>query len=215
MKKISNNEPMILSPVKMYWDDLKEIHDRMETGRELQVKSGEYSYSSLEELKEKTKKNHINEIEFTARSEHFNNRISVDIEPGRIWIYQDSESTETAAKVKELLTKNSPWYMYSPDSPAWHMLTGAIGWIPLIIFFTLSSNVESVYLRLVMPFIGVGIILWTFKNSPILGRSKIFISLRKDKLTFWERNKEQFLRDLIIALISGFIFFLLGYLLPK
>ena len=215
MKKIPNNESIKLSPVKMYWDDLQEINERIMKGREIEVESGEHKYESLEELKEKTKKNYISQVKITGRSEKFNNYINVNIEPGEVWIHQDSESTETAAKVRELLTNNSPWYMYSLNSPGWCMLKGVLGWIPIFTFPFFSLRIKNIYLSLIMFLIGVGILLWTFKYEPILGRSKIFTCLRKDNLNFWERNKDQLLRELIIALIAGIIGFLFSRLLPK
>ncbi len=211
MKKIHNNSPIKLSPVKIYWDDLEEIYNRIQKGRNIEIESGEYKYSDLKELKEKTKKIYINQIKLTGRSDNFDNYIHVNISSGGVCICQEVESTETAAKIKEILKKNSPWYMYSPNSPAWYIITGAL----ISSIFSLGLKIENIRLSMVAIMIGFVIMLWAFKNEPILGGTKIFTCLRKDNLSFLERNKDELLKSLIIVLIVGIVNFLFGYILPK
>lgn len=217
MKKIPNINKLIrLSPIKMYWDDLQEIEERIQNGRIIEIESGKYKYESLEELRLETKKSYINRVKITGLDkEKYHNRISVDIDPSGVWIYQDSESTETAAKVKELIKSNSPWYMYSPLSPSWYVITAMFGWAPIWIMSFISFQIENIYLDIIMILIGVATGFWAIKNEPILGSSKIFTSLKKDKINFWERNKDELLRESLIVIITSFVSFLIGYFIKK
>lgn len=215
MKRISNNETIVLSPVKMYWDDLQEVEERIKNGREVEIESGGYQYRDLNELKDKTKKTYINQVKISGRDrQKFNNSISIKIDPDKVWIHQDSESTETAAKVKDLLSKCSPWYLYSPISPVWHILFATLSWIPILLVILAYKN-KNIYLILIILLVGIPTILWTLKYEPILGRSKIFVSLKKDEFNFWERNKDEILKGIVINSIVGMVGFLIGYFFSK
>ena len=112
MKKVKKRTTNFMPPVKMYWDELEEIYESMKKDRSATIESEGYEYDDLNELKSNTSKIFINKIKISARGKAFSNEISISITPSFVIIHQE-ESTETAARIKEILKKNSPWYMYS------------------------------------------------------------------------------------------------------
>jgi|SaaInlStandDraft_4_1057021.scaffolds.fasta_scaffold32299_2 hypothetical protein len=211
MKKIRRVKYLNLSPVKMYWDDLLEIHERIIIDRDVTISSGEYEYENINELKENHAKDFIEKVEISGRGKKYSNNINVDIKPEKVTISHDSASIETAAIVKELISNNSPWYMYNPDSIIWKTTSMSLGFLSPLLVTILLKPIANISLKLLLIVIGFAIMAWSFKEEPILGRTKIYSSIRKDKLTFWERNKEQILQQLLIGIILLVIGYVVGH----
>lgn len=207
MRKIHNSDSRVIPPVKIYWDDLQEICDRVKVGRKIRIESGGYEYENLEELKAKTKKTYIRQIQISGYGDSFKDQIIVCIAPNQVLIYEAEGSTETAAKIKELLQARSPWYMYYSYSVAWGFFSVIISWGGSLLLAFLAFRIQNVFEKLAIYITGVVIVLWSFKTVPILGRTKVFTYIKKDRMGFWESNKEDIYKDLIV----GGVLFVLGY----
>lgn len=214
MKKIQNYKSTTLSPIKIYWDELEEIHSRMANGREIKITSQNYEYKSLNELKEKNKKGYIEEIQIVAHGKSFSgNDITLQIEPGKIWLFESGESTETAAKIREILKGSSPWFM--SNSFIWKVI-GMFFWSSFMTFIIELYKIK-VDILLILFCIAIEILFFALmlKDKPLLGKGIIYLSLKKDHVSFWELHKGQIYVNTFSGITGTTIGFLLGYFFGK
>jgi len=208
MKKVPQSHGEQLKPVKIYFDDLKEIIDILKTTcKQIKIQTEEYLLDDLNELSA-LKKEILHSLTITG----LNPYICLDMTPYRISLYINEDSPESRGlfeKIKEILVRRRRRLASLLHNP---ILQGIS--LPITIWGLYNA------LKMKSPFLifltGVSFLLcifwWIYGNKDRTQRYTIIIpKYRIESPGFLKRNKDSIIVGIISALTGALITYILTY----
>lgn len=201
MERVNRTLGEHLKPVKLYYDDIKQIFEILnETGSEIKIIADEYRIDSLEEISS-IEKHFFTYLNITSKDPY----ISVEFSPDRVWIFA-YENTPLASgifyKIKMILDSNiRKLSTLLQCSPLWGVTFG-IGIVSLL--FLAKTEISVNYAIIPFFIILTGFLLFYYGwKSKFKYYSIIIPKKRKESPNFWQRNKDQIILGVAIALFSS------------
>lgn len=207
IKKVEKSLERSYRPIVIWFEDLVEIIDTLKRqGREIEIRTADYRYESLEDLKE-----HVGaQTQFELGISLFPTP-SVSIELKRtsvkLWVFDPRGGPEAAQifyDINEVITR-----CQRRLAPLYSLLLMFV----VLPFFILSQYILMQYNELsaarALTVVGSVIALWFFWASYVITYRKAVINLqrRSEVRPFLERTKDQLLLLLIGAIVGGFMTF--------
>lgn len=208
MRKLSKRLRDRLPSVKLYADDLQRLKEILsEAGDAVTVKTSDYEFDTLEELKNIGK---------------FVREIDLETDKTRVWVWikKDGVSLSSAsdvtsrgllAEVKAFLLSRRRWGTRVFSSP-FSVALGATLMTGSGNAATLDSAEKVVLPILLVAALGAFLVVMGFGDFP---RTIIFTTRRSERPSVWERNKDQLLLQVVSGVISLVVGLVVGYLLGK
>ena len=205
MKKKTTDASKKLPAVKLYLGDIEEIEtDLKAIGAEVTYSNPTHEFDSLDDLKVNNPKR-IQELTITASKPY----ISIRIEKNsvRLYSYGEPQAVGILLSLYDHLKHNSRWFTRILNPDIW--------------FFAFIFTVCSAAFFFPIPahkkaFLVTGSIPLILLLLSLLGRIKgftlIYLDHKHQVLSFWERNREGIIRDIIKVTLGGALGFIIGYL---
>lgn len=201
--------------VKLYRDTIEEILDILtKYCKEVVIASEGYEYESLDELESK-RGSDLKEIELKGRSPYVYFHASRG-SMGRSWVAADGEGAETPYfLICNLLIRHRRTWLRLILNPLVCLLYFAI-WLSLLFIFRQPIRSHSLVIPISLLSISFFIILALQANATYLGQyCLITLRRRHEKSTFWLRNKDEIIRQILSNLLAFGLGLLSAYLLFK
>ncbi len=211
MKRINKSLSVKFSLPKIYLDDLEELERIIKSisPKEYVVETDEYQFDSLKELLSSVKSPE-GVILKTARP-YLN--LEFGKNKARLYIYDDSAiSAGTINRIKEVIKKKERVLLdFLTNNPLVYLVFALLSfanWIPIGIG-------KPVPLWLTTSNFIVIIVLFLFLAGSFRGYRTVIFLYRKDDKSFWGRNKDQILIELIKWALPIVLVSVLSYVLGK
>jgi len=219
MKRIEKDISVEMPPVRLYFDELQQLVDAASVGGTISLRHGDFVYDSLAELKQHVSVDSLQDlyVHVRVRDEEWSN-LHIKIDRDAASVRGDGALKERTAACALALAEKSPWY-------SWYPVRSPGGWNSAVFLLALTAlGVWYWYCFYLTPEWGVGIstaaywllqlpvfVLMFSKNDTFIGISRIYLHTRNSKLSFWQRNKDDILKD-VVKLVVGAV---LGYVLAR
>lgn len=216
MKRIADTSATMLPPVRMHMEDVEHILELLKKDMTTEIQYLNYSYESLAELKSNIQRDSISQLRIEAtRDGSEYGYLNIDIQPDGVRLSANDGATERRAHIAELLRSKMRWYSWMPMKAWWHGLQGGIAGLLLVsaaglVFVALPVPAAAEF-GLIVLIVGGGTIMLV-SDRVWLGGTKIYLSARFGKPTFWMRNRDAVLVGVISSVISVLIGYLAGYM---
>lgn len=196
MEKITKSISKEYAPVVVYLDDLEAIENvLLEKSTHIEIKTEDYKYSSIKELSEKSKNKRIQKLHIESTNPYLN------IEFDKLWtrVYCSLDSLEAAGifwkldqiiKGTRRLGKLSFFYKFS----ALWIINGIM--VLVSKFLSLNLIIAQSVSVLLLAFT-----LWILYIN-LTRHSEIVLIYKSSKITFWNKNKDAIIVNLITALVT-------------
>ena len=214
MKRVRQSGTRYIPPVRLYWEDVEELAKLVAPDGDVKVVSGDFEYESLDELQRANAGKSISSLRLSRCG---GTGVSIDIEKSGVWVFGYGPDLPEAAQVVMFLRERSAWYLWSSRGRWWAWLWYVCGCLTMLLLGAVlvaltdadKSLSESEFWSLTALALGVP---WLFlgRDHLVIG-SKIFAVRSTETTSFWERNRDYLIRDLIVVTIGAVV----GYLLTK
>lgn len=224
--------------VRLYFDDAIEMVELLQKHCErVTIEAEGYKLDTLEAIKEIVR-DKFQRLDLTGWKE--STYISVVLSPSRAYatLSRDDDITLRGAfaQVEAILMRRSPYLRFLASQTAANIATGLILTFSCIsIALSLSSIGQLIeaasvrtpptlhfsgiefgdVLRASVPISYVSYVVWS-QITRSRNRSVVYLQRWHERTSFWERNKEEILRDVIVgaivAAVTGGIGFVIGFL---
>lgn len=198
MEQIQNSISKKLPPVRLYIDDVRELHDFVrETAKEVTLNTSGYRLDNSEELRD-VPTPHIHNLDISAYRPHIQVRlteVSADIYIGN----GDVQAEGIAARIESILLKARVKVYFLPMG----FLSGFVASLPFCVgVFLMNLVIAATGAALILAYAIIGTIDFRFRTRSYC---TIVPVARKDEANFWKRNKDQIFLLLIGAIIGSIV----------
>jgi hypothetical protein len=202
MEKIEKSITKNYLTVKVFLDDLEAIESALkESSERLEIKTDEYSFSSVEELKAQYKDQTLKRLEISS----LNPYIRIEFTPLWVRLYSGSDSTSSAGlfyKLNSIIstTTRKPEFFYS------YTFTGLLNLLALA-----SLLLPKEFKVAILVFLSI-LVLWLCYVAYIrlMNSSKIIMMKRHDLKGFFQRNKDILIVGFFTSIVTIFVTLLLS-----
>jgi len=216
MKKLIKSHSERLGPVKLYLDDIERILDIIsETSHETTLLTSEYALGAVGDL-ENLGCESINKLIIECRELY----LTVELRPyvAELYIGQDTaEARGVFEKVKTVLVANrrrpywlirNLWLAVLPSAPVTWLLLDA-----------LERRSVLAAAAAILGFFLMGAGTWWWYELAVHRHSVVVLKRRKERTSFWKRNRDRIATGIILSVINlvagGLLTLLIQWLLRE
>jgi len=207
-----------MPPVRLYIDDLQAVLDAVAIDADIELHHGDFVYDSIADLQKHLTVDFLDalSVEVSKRNAGWAS-IDIKIRPFGVDVSGRGDMKDKAASCAHHLAKKSPWYSWYPRSHQllWDMaIVGLMGGVMCLAFwycFYLTPDwgpalSYSVFGSALLPYFAI---LFS-RHSIFLGTSRIYLSTRSSRRSFWQRHKDDILKEAIKYLVAAALGFALA-----
>jgi len=219
MKKRKKNLEYSFGPLVLYLDDLETIEQHLkEPGWKVEIETENYVFETVKELKkqlvEKEQKSYLTELCFDVTAQKEEDFLANPI--GRLWFSptlhshlnfekDNTESSGILFKIQTLLEKKKRKFVLNYKYTPVFMFLGFVFsgvLIPLFLDKDFVQQLPAVVIVIYLVFMAF-FWFWFIWSMRINEKESVLIILkRKEQSSFWQRNKEEILKGVIISGLS-------------
>jgi hypothetical protein len=198
MERIRNSISKELPPLRLYLDDVRELHEFVrESAEEVTLSAGGYRLENSDELRQ-LPRSCIHDLQVSAYRPYINVRltkVSAEVYVGS----GDVEAEGIAARLEAILL-NARAKVYLLPSYFWPgLIAAAPFWVGV---FLKSLAVSAVGIALLVAWLALLAIDFRFRT---MSYCTVIPVVRKDEANFWKRNKDHIVLLVIGAIIGSFV----------
>ena len=205
---------LYVSWVKIYLDDIEEIIKIMNReGKGVEISDKTFKYESFDDLKHETQKR-LKSLHLESHSPYITLDLGVGTTGGGC-LAAESAAKGQFLEIKERLLQRKRWFSFLSSSKMLLCIPAAF-LIPIIILQIPREILQSAryYNFTILSLIIEGILVVLAFLVPFIAGSGHFASINlvasDQRETFWTKNKDPIIRDIIVGLFLVLVGFILG-----
>lgn len=220
MERLKKDITNYLSPVRLYLDDLEHLFSLLSEDMDVEIRTKQFKFESLDDLKANTASGALNKLAFHASTGHKRDKpylsLSVDIEPDQVIVHASHALAERCAFVTQLLRSRSPWYSWSTPGALWDGLLRMLSMLVLALVIAFAIQIVSPFAVERTRWIALAVtpilfvVLFAGKDVWI-GGSRIYLFSKVGRPSFWHRNRDA----ILVRVVAGTILILVGFVLGR
>ena len=204
MKKIQDSITKKLKPIKIYLEELSELHSfLLEISNDnVEIQACGYELENFEELKN-LQKDEIHDLKFTCKSPY----LSIDFSSNSARVYcgkGDIASEGIVSRIYNILKHSQIKRLNLLD----HWWIGFFVGLPLTVGIVIT-NIDVVLIGALLILIQFVILAYEYQIS-VNKYSTLILKSKKEKTSFWKRNKDQVILLLVGAFLGAIITIILN-----
>ncbi len=200
MRQIKRPISTELPVIKMYLDDVQAIYDILKNNcNTVIIETDKYQITDITKLKD-IGVDEIHEMSFNCQ----NPDINIELRPymGRIYISEDSTLTRgILSQIEEILSKCKRKIVSKLESSLFYLLFSLLVSATIVLLVIFVELWLAIFWGVTVVLIYILLVVKSYRLS-LRQHSTIILSERRERTNFFNRNRDQIIVGLIIAIVS-------------